>query len=289
MDNSLIKDISTLYKLRLGFFVVMSSVLGWFMGVESIDIKTILLLTVGGYLLTGASNGLNQIFERKNDGQMKRTKNRPLPSGRMTVSQALLWSILAGVVGIGCLYLLDEIAALLGLTALILYAFVYTPLKSKTSLCVFVGAIPGALPPMIGYVAATKGNFGIEPGVLFAVQFMWQFPHFWAIAWLQDEDYTKVGYKMMPYGEGVSDRSAQTILLYTLFCIPASMLPWAMPNGSSMVGTTALVVAILCGLGFTWFAIRLKIDKTNEAARNLMFSSFAYLPIVQITYVLDKT
>ena len=287
MSNSLIKDIGTLYKLRLGFFVVMSSVLGWFMGVESIDIKTMLLLTVGGYLLTGASNGLNQIFERENDSQMERTKNRPLPSGRMTVKQALLWSILAGIIGIGCLCQLNEIAAFLGLIALVLYAFVYTPMKSKSSLCVFIGAIPGALPPLIGYVAAT-GNFGIEPGVLFAVQFMWQFPHFWAIAWLANEDYNKVGYKMLPYGEGKSDRTAQTILLYTLFCIPASMLPWAMPNNDPMVGTLALVVAILCGLGFTWFAFQLKIHKTNEAASSLMFASFAYLPIVQIIYVLDK-
>ena len=287
MSNSLIKDIGTLYKLRLGFFVVMSSVLGWFMGVESIDIKTMLLLTVGGYLLTGASNGLNQIFERENDSQMERTKNRPLPSGRMTVKQALLWSILAGIIGIGCLSQLNEIAAFLGLIALVLYAFVYTPMKSKSSLCVFIGAIPGALPPLIGYVAAT-GNFGIEPGVLFAVQFIWQFPHFWAIAWLADEDYNNVGYKMLPYGEGKSDRTAQTILLYTLFCIPASMLPWAMPNNVPMVGTLALVVVILCGLGFTWFAFQLKIHKTNEAASSLMFASFAYLPIVQIIYVLDK-
>lgn len=287
MGNSLIKDIATLYKLRLGFFVVMSSVLGWFMGVESIDIKTMLLLTVGGYLLTGASNGLNQIFERDTDDIMERTKDRPLPAGRMTVKQALFWSILAGITGIGCLYQLNEIAALLGVIALVLYAFVYTPLKSKTSLCVFIGAIPGALPPMIGYVAAT-GDFSIEPGVLFAVQFMWQFPHFWAIAWLAEDDYAKVGYKMLPYGEGTSDRTANTILLYTLFCIPASMLPWAMPNDAPMVGNTALVVAVICGLAFTWYALQLKIHKTREAARSLMFASFAYLPIVQITYVLDK-
>ena len=287
MGQGLIKDIGTLYKLRLGFFVVMSAVLGWFMGVETIDIETTILLTVGGYLLTGASNGLNQIFERDTDAQMERTKNRPIPSGRMTVRQAYFWSISAGVVGIGCLYILDPTAALLGIIALVLYAFVYTPMKSKSALCVFVGAIPGALPPMIGYVAAT-GEFGIEPGVLFAVQFMWQFPHFWAIAWLQNEDYKKVGYKMLPYGAGLSDRTAQTVLLYTLFCIPASMLPWAMPSGEPMVGNTALVVALLCGIGFTWFALKLKLTLSREAARNLMFASFAYLPIVQIIYVLDK-
>ena len=153
MNNSLIKDIGTLYKLRLGFFVVMSSVLGWFMGVESIDIETMLLLTVGGYLLTGASNGLNQIFERDTDAKMERTKDRPIPAGRMTVKQAVFWSVLAGVLGIGCLYQLNEIASLLGVIALVIYAFVYTPLKSKTSLCVFIGAIPGALPPMIGYLS----------------------------------------------------------------------------------------------------------------------------------------
>lgn len=287
MGNSLVKDIGTLYKLRLGFFVVMSSILGWFMGVESMDIKTMLLLTVGGYLLTGASNGLNQIFEKENDAKMNRTANRPLPSGRMSVRAAWFWSILAGIVGITCLYQLNSIAALLGIIALFLYSFVYTPLKSRTSLCVFVGAIPGALPPMIGYVAAT-GDFSIEPGVLFAVQFMWQFPHFWAIAWIADEDYRKVGYKMLPYGAGISDRSAQTILLYTLFCIPASMLPWAMPNGDPMVGNIALTFAVFSGIGFTWFGLQLKIHKTREAARNLMFASFAYLPLVQITYVLDK-
>jgi protoheme IX farnesyltransferase len=287
MGQGLIKDIGTLYKLRLGFFVVMSAVLGWFMGVETIDIKATILLTVGGYLLTGASNGLNQIFERDNDAQMDRTKNRPIPTGRMTVGQAYFWSISAGVIGIGCLYILDPLAALLGIIALVLYAFVYTPLKSRSTLCVFVGAIPGALPPMIGYVAAT-GEFGIEPGVLFAVQFMWQFPHFWAIAWLQDKDYKKVGYKMLPYGAGLSDRTAQTVLLYTLFCIPASMLPWAMPSGEPMVGNIALVVVLICGLGFTWYAWQLKTTLSRNAAKNLMFASFAYLPVVQIIYVLDK-
>lgn len=287
MGHSLLKDIGTLYKLRLGFFVVMSSILGWFMGVENIKIEEMLLLTLGGYLLTGASNGLNQIFEKDTDGQMERTKNRPLPAGRMSVSQALFWSILAGVIGLGCLYFLNWIAALLGVIALVLYAFVYTPLKSRTALCVFVGAIPGALPPMIGYVAAT-GEFGIEPGALFAVQFMWQFPHFWAIAWLANDDYKKVGYKMLPYGEGLTDRTASTILLYTLFCIPAGLLPWALPNSEPMVGNIALVVSVLCGLGFSWYAFKLKSTLSRDAARNLMFASFAYLPLVQIIYVLDK-
>jgi len=285
---SFLKDIGTLFKVRLGFFVVLSAVLGWFMGVNTIDIESLLLLTTGGYLLTGASNGLNQIIERHNDSIMSRTKNRPLPTGRMTLIQALILSIGAGIIGIYCLWILSYLAAILGVIALVIYAFIYTPLKSRSSLCVFVGAIPGALPPMIGYVAAT-GEFGVEPGTLFAVQFMWQFPHFWAIAWLAHDDYAKVGYKMLPFNSGLTGRSASLILLYTLFCIPASLLPWALPNGAPMVGNLALVVALIAGLGFSWFAWKLSISLDKSDARKLMFASFAYLPLVQIIYVLDKT
>ena len=279
------RDLAKLFKLRLGFFVVLSAVLGWFMATETMDIRTFLLLTIGGYALTGASNGLNQILERRVDALMTRTADRPLPTGRMTVSQALGWSLAAAVVGLACLFQLNPLSGWLGVAAIVSYAFVYTPLKSKTSLSVFVGAFPGALPPMIGYVAAT-GDFGIEPGTLFAVQFMWQFPHFWAIAWLAHDDYAKAGYKMLPFNAGRSARSAQTILLYTLFCIPASMLPWAL--GQPMVGDVALGVACAAGLGFSWFAYRLLTRLTLDAARQLMFASFVYLPLVQIVYVLDK-
>ena len=286
-NPSFLKDIGTLFKVRLGFFVVLSAILGWFMGVNTIDLDSLLLLATGGYLLTGASNGLNQIIERQNDSIMSRTKNRPLPTGRMTVMQAMILSISAGIIGIYCLGILSPLAAIIGVVALVLYAFFYTPLKSRSSLCVFVGAIPGALPPMIGYVAAT-GEFGIEPGTLFAVQFMWQFPHFWAIAWLAHEDYSKVGYKMLPFNSGLTDRSASIILLYTLFCIPASLLPWALPNEDPMVGNLALAVALIAGLGFSWFAWKLSISLDKSDARKLMFASFAYLPLVQIIYVLDK-
>lgn len=285
---SLLKDIGTLFKVRLGFFVVLSSVLGWCMGVENIEVENLLLLIGGGCLLTGASSGFNQIIECNNDAIMARTQNRPLPSGRMTINHALILTIGAGITGLYFLYLLNSSTAILGFISFVLYAFVYTPLKSKSSLCVFVGAIPGALPPMIGYVAAT-GEFGVEPGTLFAVQFMWQFPHFWAIAWLAHEDYSKVGYKMLPFNSGLTERSASLILLYTLFCIPTSLLPWALPNGIPMVGNVALVVAIISGLGFSWFAWRLSITLDRSDARKLMFASFIYLPLVQITYVLDKT
>ena len=279
------RDLATLFKLRLGFFVVLSSVLGWFMATETIDLPTFLTLMVGGYALTGASNGLNQIIERRIDGHMNRTSDRPLPSGRMTVAQALAWSLLAAAVGLVCLFSLNPLSGWLGVAAIVSYAFIYTPLKSKTSLCVFVGAFPGALPPIIGYVAAT-GDFGIEPGTLFAVQFMWQFPHFWSIAWLAHDDYLRAGYKMMPFNAGRSERSAQLILLYTLFCIPASMLPWAL--NQPMVGNVAFTVAVVAGVGFSFYAYRLLARLSMDAAKHLMFASFLYLPLVQVVYVLDK-
>lgn len=281
------KDIAALFKVRLGFFVVMSAILGWFMAVETLDLKSFLLLTIGGYLLTGASNGLNQVIEKRVDGLMERTAERPLPSGRMEPWQALLYSVLAGIFGLGCLFTLNPLSGWLGVAALVSYAFIYTPLKIRSTLSVFVGAFPGALPPMIGYVAAT-GDFGIEPGTLFAVQFMWQFPHFWAIAWLAHDDYQKAGYHMLPFRAGRTQESAWQILMYTAFCIPASLLPWALPTGAPMVGNIALSVAILCGIGFMIPAIQLYRTLDRKHARQLMFASFAYLPVVQIAYVLDK-
>lgn len=283
----LIKDISTLFKLRLGFFVVLSAILGWFMAVDTIDFTTFLRLAIGGYLLTGASNGLNQIIETRVDGLMDRTSNRPLPTGRMTARQAWFFSLLAGVIGIGCLFSLNPLSGWLGVAAIVSYAFIYTPLKGRTSLSVFVGAFPGALPPMIGYVAAT-GDFGIEPGTLFAVQFMWQFPHFWAIAWLAHDDYMKAGYQMLPFSGGRTKRSAWQVVVYTLFCIPASLLPWALPNGSPMVGNYALAVALICGFLFLIPALELYRTLEVKSARKLMFASFFYLPLVQLAYVLDK-
>jgi len=221
------------------------------------------------------------------DGLMDRTAARPLPSGRMAPWQAWTYSMIAAILGLGSLFWLNPLSGWLGLAALISYAFVYTPLKSRSTLSVFIGAFPGALPPMIGYVAAT-GDFGIEPGTLFAVQFMWQFPHFWAIAWLAHDDYQKAGYHMLPFRAGRTRESAWQILLYTAFCIPASLLPWALPSGNPMVGNVALVVAIVFGVLFLIPAWKLYRTLDAKYARRLMFTSFAYLPAVQLAYVLDK-
>ena len=284
---TLFKDLAVLFKLRLGTFVVLSAVLGWFMGKESIGLTPFLELTVGGYLLTGASNGFNQILEKEADSKMERTARRPLPTGRMSVRNALLWSTSAGILGLAALFDLGPRAGVLGLLAIGSYVLAYTPLKSRSGFSVLVGAIPGAIPPMLGYVAAT-GQFGIEPGTLFAVQFMWQFPHFWAIAWVSHDDYLKAGYRMLPFKEGRTAASARQILFYTMLCIPASLLPWALPGEAPMVGNVAFSVAILAGLAFLVPAIRLWRGLEVRDARQLMFASFLYLPIVQLTYVLDK-
>lgn len=258
------------------------------MGTSSPILLEIAALCLGGFLLTGASNGLNQVWEREIDSKMERTKDRPIPTGRMTVTQGIVYSSIAAILGLGFIfYFLNPQAGILGALALFSYVFLYTPLKPVSSLAVFVGAFPGAIPPMLGYVAAT-GAFGVEPGLLFAVQFMWQFPHFWAIAWVSHEDYAKADYRLLPFREGKSARSAFQIFLYTLFLIPVSVLPWIFPVASPMVGEIALGVTLACGVGFVYFAWKLVKEKSDNAARQLMFASFAYLPIVQIIYVVDK-
>lgn len=245
-------------------------------------------LVLGGILLTGASNGFNQLWERDLDRLMKRTFDRPLPAGRMSVLEAWVIAGLSGVAGILILwFFLNPLSGILGAIALFFYVFLYTPLKQHSSLSVFVGAFPGAIPPMLGYVAAT-GQFGLEPGILFATQFMWQFPHFWAIAWVAHEDYQRAGYKMLPFDGGRTKRSAFQILLYSLFLIPVSILPWALPTQAPMVGNLAMTVVLLCGLAFAWLAWRLYQSCDSKDAKILMFASFIYLPIVQLFYVIDK-
>ncbi len=283
-----LRIVAELFKLRLATLVVVSAAFGYLTGVGDVSFAQLLVLCVGGTLLTGGSNGLNQVWEREADQLMARTAGRPLPTARLSVTESIIWSGTAAILGVFLLwYFLNTASGVLGLLAFFIYVFLYTPLKKVTNLAVFVGAIPGAIPPMLGYVAATN-DYGIEAGSLFAMQFMWQFPHFWAIAWVLHEDYQKAGYHLLPLREGKTSRSAFIILMYTLFMIPVSLMPAIFPIGAPVCGPAAQAVAVLCGLGMAWYAFRLWRDRQPASAKRLMFASFFYLPAVQLAYWLDR-
>jgi len=281
-----LRAVAALFKLRLTSLVVVSAVLGYLLGVADgaflwVDLG---LLALAGLLVTGASNALNQVIEVNEDALMDRTAGRPLVRGWLTVREALWLALLAGGAGTLILWLrFGPLAGTLGFLALFTYAALYTPLKKHTPWAVFVGAFPGAVPPMLGWVAAT-GEFGLGPGLLFAGQFMWQFPHFWAIAWVIDDDYRKAGFFLLPSRGGRDASSARLILLYTLFVIPTGMLPWAF----GFTGVVSMWVAVAAGLLMLVPAIRLMATRDTAHARRLMFASFLYLPAVQVAYVLDK-
>ncbi len=282
--KSKITDYAQLTKMRLASLVVFSALTGYFFAVSFSDAVwlDILFLVVGGFMVTGSSNAFNQIIERDFDKLMKRTAERPIPDGRMESAEAFMLAGILGITGVVILWFgLNPLSGLLGTLALILYVAVYTPLKRKGPIAVFVGAFPGAIPPMLGYVAATN-DFGLIPGVLFATQFIWQFPHFWAIAWKADDDYTKAGFRLMPSASGKSTTSAFYILIYTIFLIPISLFPIIFTTVSALVMT----LVALAGMGFTWYAIRLFNTKSDSAALKLMFASFVYLPIVQLLYLI---
>ncbi len=288
VSTSLVKDVATLFKARLSFLVVISAVLGYFVGTREWNWQVLTALSLGGFLLSGGSTGMNQVWERNWDKLMPRTQNRPIPAGTMSPLKAAIISGIAAVIGfLMLLYFVNTATAILGLMAFFMYVFVYTPLKRISPLAVFAGAFPGAVPPLLGYVAAT-GTYGVEAGSLFAMQFIWQFPHFWAIAWVAYEDYQKAGYYLLPYKEGRTKRSAYQILLYTLFLIPVSLLPWALPSEKPLVGNWAAAVAIIAGAWMAWYAWKLYRSCEVKDAKKLMFASFLYLPLVQIFYVIDK-
>lgn len=272
--------------MRLAISVVFSSIAGYFLGAESIDFVVVLLLAIGGYFMVGASNAYNQIIERNLDALMDRTKNRPLPAERMSVNAAFTIAILFTVLGLVVLYIINPKTAMFGAISIFLYVSVYTPLKTKTPLSVFVGAIPGAIPFMLGWVAA-RGNFGIEPGTLFMIQFFWQFPHFWAIGWWLFDDYKKGGFFMLPTGK--RDRgTAIQIILYSCWTILVSLIPVFGVTGDLYLTPVSGIIIFLLGLGMLYYAVRLFKLKTAEAAKNLMFASVSYITLLQIVYVLDK-
>lgn len=271
-------------KLRLTSLVVMSSLIGYGIGASSFLWMEALWLTISGVLVTGASNGFNQIIEKDFDALMKRTASRPLPTGKMEVLEGLVLATVLAVLGLFTLYFaFNSLAALLGLLALVSYVVIYTPLKRISNLAVFAGAFPGAIPPMLGYVAAT-GSFDLFAGLLFAVQFMWQFPHFWAIAWVAHDDYSKAGYRLLPSRGERDGHSAFLILLYTLFLIPVSLTPWAFGLTANM----SALIAVVLGLLFALPAVRLFVQKKDVAARQVMFASFLYLPLILVAYLMDK-
>jgi heme o synthase len=280
-----IDDYKLLVKHRLNLLVVFSAAMAYVTTAQgAISWKELLILSLGGFLVTGASNALNEVLEKDYDKQMKRTENRPLATGRMTTSEAVLAAGIMSLVGLMLLALFNPMTVLLGGLSLISYAFVYTPMKRVSPIAVLIGAFPGALPVMIGSVAVT-GVITPLAMALFAIQFLWQFPHFWAIAWMADEDYKAAGFNLLPSVEGKLDSSVGwNSFMYTLFMIPASVAPFAL-------GKTGMVSAIVLGIAaivFAYFAFQLYKKCTREAARQLMFCSFFYLPIAQIALALDK-
>ncbi len=292
-----VSDFKKLIKFRLTMTVVFSASIAFLIGSKQQgDILWInwLILTFGGFLVTGSANGFNQIIEKDLDKLMERTKDRPLPSGRMNTGQALVLSLLMGILGTYSLVSLNLIAGLISVASLFLYAFFYTPLKQKSPIAVFVGAFPGALPPLIGYYAAfTQADLLtysqqnpdvilIIPLVLFVIQFIWQFPHFWSLAWVMDEDYSKAGFRLLPTKK--KDKiSSFMVLITTILMIPVSLLPLYFGFGGYFVGG----VSILAGLLFCWYALKLFISCETVFARKVMFTSFFYLPIIQLVLLFD--
>lgn len=282
VSTSKVKDYVLLLKLRLASLVVLSAVAGYFFAEGAFNMQ-FFYLVMGGFLITGSSNGFNQILERDLDKRMNRTANRPIPAGRMSVTEAFIAATICGVAGLIMLFQLNYSAGILGLLALVIYVFLYTPLKRITPWAVFVGAFPGAIPPMLGVVAVT-GEFNLLVGIMFLIQFVWQFPHFWAIAWVMDEDYARGGFSLLPSRGRKNKSSAFQIVAYSFLMIPVGILPWFL----GYTGDTSLIVGTIAGLWFFLIAYRLYLNLEDKAARALMFASFIYLPIIQFLYVFDK-
>ena len=282
-----ISDYVTFSKFRLTALVVFSSGIGYLIAPHSsTDWSKFWWFILGGFLVTASSGGFNQIIERDIDKLMNRTANRPLPQSRMGLTEAYIAAFVMGIAGVTLLWIkTNPLCAVLSAVSLLLYVLVYTPMKPKTSWAVFVGAIPGAMSPMLGYIAAGNGSsIEFNAWLLFAIQFIWQFPHFWAIAWVVDDDYKKAGIHLLPSKGGRDKSSAIQILVYTFFLVPVGM----MPGFFGMIGTISGIVIITCGMAFAYQAYKLYRDCTVKAAKRLMFGSFIYLPVVQLAILFGK-
>ena len=292
---SLIKYYSQLLKLRLSLTVVISASAGYLIGVTNFQINEFLLLIAGGFLVTGSANGFNQILEKDYDGLMRRTEDRPLPKKQLNSKSAVLFSFLIGVIG---LYLLSLIkphgsfygylskSSAFGLLSLMIYVLSYTPLKRMSTVSIFVGAIPGAIPVMLGWVAATN-QFGLAVGILFAIQFLWQFPHFISIAWIRDDEYKKAGFKMM-YGGEKGAYPAYISFICAIFMTLVSILPFFIDLKILSLSIFGFIIILSLGLWFVSNCYNLLIKLDNMSAKKLMMSSLIYLPLMQLVYVIDK-
>jgi len=276
----------SLTKARLSFSVVFSTIAGYLIAVESIDFSEIILLLIGGYCMVGASNSFNQIIEKEKDALMERTKSRPLPTKTISLSNALIISFVLTFVGLITLYNINYKTALLAAVSIFIYTCIYTPLKSITPLSVFIGAIPGAIPFMLGWIAATN-DFGIEPGTLFMIQFFWQFPHFWALGWMLDDDYKKAGFNMLPTGN--KDRkTAFQIILYVIWMIIISVFPYTGLSGNLSLGLYGAIIVIILGIIMLLLAINLYNRMDIDSARKLFLFTVLYLTSIQLVYIFDK-
>jgi protoheme IX farnesyltransferase len=286
LQQSVIKNFTEITKIRLSISVVFSSVAGYLLGTDTIDFFVLFLLCVGGYCMVGASNVFNQIIERDLDALMDRTKDRPIPAGRMSVQTAFIIGVVLTLIGIVVLYIINPKTAMFGAISIFMYVSLYTPLKTKTPLSVFVGAFPGAIPFMLGWVAATN-NFGIEAGTLFMIQFFWQFPHFWAIGWFLFEDYKKGGFFMLPNGKRNKGTALQ-VILYSVWTVLASLIPAFHVTGSLKLSLPAAILIGSIGIWLVYYAVRLIQKQTDKAAKQLMLVSVSYITLLQIIYVADK-
>jgi protoheme IX farnesyltransferase len=281
-----VKDYMVLVKFSLSFMVVFSAVVSYLLApkVVAFDWGMIILLFIGGLLVTGSANAVNQVVERDTDALMKRTAKRPVASGRMSIAEGWAFAVVTGIAGIFMLwYFFNGLSAAIAAFSWFVYAFMYTPLKKVSAVSVIVGAVPGALPCLIGW-AAGQDELTVGGWVLFAIQFFWQFPHFWAIAWIAHKDYTQAGFKLMPSVEGPTKYSALQSVIYSLILVPAGVLPYLV----GMSGIISFWIVLLANLWMVWLCIRLYYKMEVKTARGVMFGSYIYLPVVLLALLADK-
>lgn len=283
---SKLKDYKELTKFTLSFTVVFTCVISYLLApnIVSYNWKMITILFVAGMFITGSANAINQSVEKNTDALMKRTANRPVASGRMSQQEAYTFAFITGFVGVLMMwYFFNLSSALLSAFSLFLYAFIYTPLKTKNSIAVLIGGLPGALPCLIGWVAG-QDDFSMGGWVLFAIQFIWQFPHFWAIAWVAHADYTRAGFKLLPSDKGPTKYTAIQTIMYSVLMIPIGFLPYFY----NITGVTSVWILTACNIAMVIQSLRLYKEMNAKAAKRVMFSSYIYLPIVYLAMLADK-